>query len=528
VKFVELRVEGFGKFAGSTTAFDPHFNVVYGPNETGKSTLTAALLATLYGFGRGDKELWRPWSGARFATALTYLLADGRTFEVRRDFDRDGKGVHVYDASGNDASGECSVGRIVNPGHAHLGIPLEVFINASFVGQGNVAIDGARAERISHALARALDGGPREDAALGAMKRLDDALTTYVGKKRATVNAPLRHLNDEINEAEERANEMRARLRSQGELRARLEAETQRSSELDAALREHERRGRALRAFTLRSRLEALREIRDDLAALQAGRAEYDDVDGFPSYLVDALEEFYHDWTRLDALARAAADEAARHRFTPAQAAELEERCSDGGAIDEAVFAELELAGNAATESRNAATIASDRAQAARRSIGGGSEILLAVVSAGALVAIAAIVLALVQQWTLAAAAAGFAALLFALTWMRGSRRSAAFRTVSRMQKAADDAMAREREAAAHVAAVLEPLGVASIDELGRRRERYWALVERKTESKRLADRAQQVRAEADAAARAFDDLSVRLAPETTSRERALADAKRA
>ena len=373
MKFVELRVEGFGKLAGRTTAFDPHFNVVYGPNEAGKSTLTAALLATLYGFGRGDKELWRPWSGTRFATALTYLLADGRFFEVRRDFDRDGKGVHVYDASGNDASGECSVGRVVNPGHAHLGIPLEVFVNASFVGQGGVAIDGARAERISHALARALDGGPREDAALGAMKRLDDALANYVGKKRATVNAPLRHLHDEIAEAEERANEMRARLRAQGELRARLEAETQRSNELDATLREHERRGRGLRAYTLRSRLDALREIRDDLAALQAGRAEYDDVEGFPSYLVDALEDFHHEWIRLDALARTVADESARHRFTPAQAAELEERSSDGGAIGDEAFAELEASGNAATEARNLATVASDRAQAARRSIGGGS-----------------------------------------------------------------------------------------------------------------------------------------------------------
>ena len=526
MKFVELRVEGFGKLAGRTTAFDPHFNVVYGPNEAGKSTLTAALLATLYGFGRGDKELWRPWSGTRFATALTYLLADGRFFEVRRDFDRDGKGVHVYDASGNDASGECSVGRVVNPGHAHLGIPLEVFVNASFVGQGGVAIDGARAERISHALARALDGGPREDAALGAMKRLDDALANYVGKKRATVNAPLRHLHDEIAEAEERANEMRARLRAQGELRARLEAETQRSNELDATLREHERRGRGLRAYTLRSRLDALREIRDDLAALQAGRAEYDDVEGFPSYLVDALEDFHHEWIRLDALARTVADESARHRFTPAQAAELEERSSDGGAIGDEAFAELEASGNAATEARNLATVASDRAQAARRAIGGGSEILGAVVTAGALVAVAAVILFAVQQWTLGAAAAALALLLCGLAGMRISRRSAAYRTVSRMQKAADDAMAQEREAATHVAAVLEPLHVTSIDELARRRERYVALLERKAEAKRLADRSLEMRAEADAAVRAFDDLAARLVPETTSRERALADAK--
>jgi DNA repair exonuclease SbcCD ATPase subunit len=523
---LELRVDGFGKLCGRTIAFDPHFTVVYGPNEAGKSTLGAALLATLYGFGRGEREQWRPWSGARFATALTYQLVDGRTLEVQRDFDRDTKGVHVYDAHGNDASAECSVGKIVNPGHAHLGIPLEVFINASFVGQGEVTIDGARAERISHALARALDGGPREDAALGAMKRLDDALAAHVGKKRATVNAPLRHLYDELAVVTEEAGEMRARRGAQGELRLRLESDTQRSSELDAALREHERRGRSLRAYALRSRLDALRDIRGDLAALQAERAQYDDVENFPAYLVDALEEFYRAWLTLDALARSRAEEAARQRFAPAQAAELEERAADGGAVDDDAYAELEAAANASTAARNAATVAADRAQAARRSIAGGSELFGAVLAAGTLVAVAAIGLAVMHDWLLCAPASALAILLLGVAWLRSEHRRTAARTVAQMQRASDEAVASERAAAARVAAVLEPLRVTSIEELARRRERYQELAERRAQAQGSVVRAQQMRAETDRAAAAFDDLSARLGAEPGSREKALAAAK--
>ena len=526
MKLLSLRVDGFGKLDGRTVSFDPHFNVVYGPNEAGKSTLTAALLATLYGIGRGDKDAWRPWSGARYATALTYRLEDGRTFEVQREFERDGKGVRVYDEHGNDASGDASVGKIVNPGHAHLGIPLEVFVNASFVGQGDVAIDGARAERITHALARALDGGPREDAALGAMTRLDAALASFVGKKRATVNAPLRHLHDELAEAEERAGAMRAQLRAHADLRARLETESQRSVVLDAALREQERRGRSLRAFTLRSRLEALRQIRDDLAALQAERADYDDVEGFPSYLVDALREFYHEWTTLDALWRSQSEDAARRRFTPAFAAELEERTGDGGALDDAAFSELVAAGDEATAARNAATVASDRAQSARRAISGGSEIFGALLTAGGLVAVAAIVLAIVQQTAVAAATGIFAALLLGIAAMHGSRRGRAFRTVTSMQATADAAVAREHEAAERVVAVLEPLGAASIEELSRRRERYRELLERRGEAEAAVERARATRAQAEASARSFDDLAARLGLDRSSRERALADAK--
>jgi uncharacterized protein YhaN len=526
VRFVELRIDGFGKLGDRITTFDPRVNVVYGPNEAGKSTMTAALLATLYGFERGGKDDWRPWSGGRFSTALVYALADGRTFEVQREFDRDTKGVRVYDKNGNDASGECSVGKIVNPGHAHLGIPLEVFVNASFVAQGDVAIDGARAERITHALARALDGGPREDAALGALKRLDEALVSFVGKKRATVNAPLKHLQDELATAEDRAEEMRSRLRALDDVRARLETETVRSGDLEATLREHDRRGRALRAHTLRSRLDALREVRDDLAALAERREEYADVENFPSYLVAALDEHYRDWIALDALSHAQTEESSRNRFTPALVAELEERAADGGAVGDDTLNALQETGAEAVAARNAATVAANRAQSARRAIDGGGDIFGALVAATAFVAVAAIVLAIVHEWFFAGAAGVLASAMLVLVWTRGARRRNAFRTVTVMQRAADDAIAAERLAASRVAAVLEPLGVATIDELARRRDRYHELLERRAAVASLAARARETRRKMEVAAATFDDLAVNLVPPAATRARTLADAK--
>jgi len=526
VKLADLRVEGFGKLVDRHIAFDPRFNVVYGPNEAGKSTVTAVLLAALYGFTRGEKEQWRPWSGTRYAAALTYTLADGRHFEIRRDFERDQKGIHVYDESGADVSAVCSVGKVVSPGHAHLGIPLEVFLNASFVAQGFVTIDGARAERITHALAHALDGGPKEDAALGAIGRLEDALATYVGKKRATVNAPLRHLYEQLEDAEVRAREVRERLRTLDDIRARLEAESQRLLELEAAQRDHERRARAFRAYTLRSRLDALREIRDELAALQAARAAYDDVDGFPSYLVAELEELYRESYTLDALARSQAEEAARARMTPALLAELDERCADGGSLDDQEFDNLQAAGAATTAARNAATLAADQAQVARRSIEGGGEIFGVAFTAGAFVALGAVIFGLFQQWIAAGIVAVVAVAILAFAGSRWQRRRAAARTVERMQKRADEAIAAERTAAARVASVLEPLGVASIEELGKRRARAAELSARRAEAARLQQRAHQTRTSADKAAAAFDDMAARLKVATGSRKGDLTEAK--
>jgi DNA repair exonuclease SbcCD ATPase subunit len=526
VKLIGLHIDGFGKLVDRTLAFAPAFNVVTGPNEAGKSTVTAALLATLYGFARGEKDQWRPWSGARYAAALTYRLDNGGTFEVRRDFERDLKGVRVYDESGNDVSADCANGKSINPGYAHLGVPLEVFVNSSFVAQGDVAIDGSRAERITSALARALDGGPKENTALDAMRRLDDALALHVGRKRATVNAPLRQLREQIDEAETLAAEMRARLRALDELRLRLDEETQRAHDLDAALREHEHRSRALRAHALRSRLDALREVRDEIAALQAARAEYADVERFPAYLVAELEELYADSQTLEILARSHADEAARARLTPALQAELEERSADGGALDDEAFETLTVAGAAAGAARDAATLAADRAQTARRSIEGGGELFGIALTAGAAIAACAIVLAILHDWTWAGVAGVLAAGSLMYAASRWQQRRTAERTVETMQLAADRAIAAERSAAARVASILEPLGVPSIEELAKRRARARELRERKATALALAERAATTGREAARAATSFAELAERMIVPSGSRKSDLAAAK--
>ena len=50
MRFADLRLNGFGKLEKHHLSFAPGLNLVYGPNEAGKSTLQSALLTMLYGF----------------------------------------------------------------------------------------------------------------------------------------------------------------------------------------------------------------------------------------------------------------------------------------------------------------------------------------------------------------------------------------------------------------------------------------------------------------------------------------------
>jgi uncharacterized protein YhaN len=61
-----LRIHGFGHFSGYELALRPGLNLLYGPNEAGKSTLLAFLRGMLFGFdkkGRAEPR-YEPEVGA--------------------------------------------------------------------------------------------------------------------------------------------------------------------------------------------------------------------------------------------------------------------------------------------------------------------------------------------------------------------------------------------------------------------------------------------------------------------------------
>ena len=67
MRLSELYLDGFGRFHDQTIGpFSEYTTVVYGPNETGKSTLLAFIRAILFGFPtRGRNEHYPPLSGGR-------------------------------------------------------------------------------------------------------------------------------------------------------------------------------------------------------------------------------------------------------------------------------------------------------------------------------------------------------------------------------------------------------------------------------------------------------------------------------
>ncbi len=514
MKLRRLTIAGFGRLAGRTFAFADGLTVVFGANEAGKSTLAAAIVASLYGSGR-RKEAWRPWDGGTYATTLIYELADGRSFEVRRDYARDAKGVNVYDRDGNDVAAQVAVGKTISPGDVHLQIPYDAFINASCVLQQSVGIDPERNASIATALARALDGGPKEDAALGAIKRLEDARKAYVGTPRSTVNNPLRIMRGAVVRRTADSDAARSRRDALAQLRERRAVAAGDRERLAERRAVAEREIKALRAAELRARLEQLRVYRDDLAALQAERSRYDDVAAFAADRVGELDAAFYEWRACEGAAVLAEADAEAAQLSAPQRTELAMRRADAGSLDDLGFEALRMAAEQAAEAHKAAAAAANEAAAARREGTGGRALAGIALAVAGTFAVLAIGMAIAHWWSFTEVFAAVAAVAFAVVGWRSRERFRNARVAAHKQRLADDSLATERTASATIAGVLERLGATSIDDLTRKRERLGELQRLVANAERATARAADLRAGERHAAAAFDALADEIVPDT-------------
>jgi len=513
VRLRTLALAGFGRLARAHFTFGDGLTVVYGPNEAGKSTIAAAIVASLFGLARGARENWRPWSGDPYASTLVYELSDGRTFEVQRDYHRE-RSVHIYDIDGNDVTTELVNGRTVAPGETHLRISLDAFVNAACVRQQSVAIDGDSSAAIATALARALDGGPKDDAALGAIERLAAARRQHVGTARATVNAPLRTLSKQLTEREAAAQRIReSRDQLAGVRERRAGARTERAR-LDARLAVAHRDLKALRAAELDARLHELHEYREELAARYAERARYDDVAAFPAERITDFERAYLAWEAAETNAQNAEDDAAAARTVPEETAQLAALAAGPGTLSDVEFATLREAAFLAEAARGKATAAANDAAAARRDGSGGRSIAGVALAIAGVAVVLTVAFAIAHWWAVTETLFPIAAIACGIVAVRIRNRMRRTHVAERKQQAADEALANERAAASAVAAVLDRFGISSVEELGRRRERLGELRRKFEHAERTAARAQSARDEERRLATVYDALADDLVPD--------------
>jgi DNA repair exonuclease SbcCD ATPase subunit len=285
VRLLRLKVDGFGPLRGEYAFNRGRLTLVVDRNETGKSSLIAAVSAALYGL-EGDRrshklltpvERWRPWDGGSYRVELE-LECEGDVYTVKRDFERGT--VEVWDDRGLEVTASFREGKEDFPvGKKLLGLDAEEFEKCALVRQGELdqVVPGDEKARRSGTLQARLEGAADtrggDTSAAETLQVLQGALRKYntdeVGFTGTVENAISRlelkreTLASELTTLEHDRLQVAAPL----EELARLGAEEQGAR---AAIARLEAERRAAVTGELARRVGEHRERREALAQLQA------------------------------------------------------------------------------------------------------------------------------------------------------------------------------------------------------------------------------------------------------------------
>ena len=266
----------FGTLDGEQLWLDTGLNIIYAPNESGKSTWCAFLRAMLYGIDTSqraragfvpDKQKYAPWSGKPMAGELE-LEQDGKCITIRRWTEAKSAPMRAFSAvyTGTDIP---VPGLTANDAGEQLtGVSAEVFQRSAFIGQGGLVVTGT--PELERRISAIVTSG--EEAS--SYTEADAQLRAWLRRRRSGQHGALPELEQRIADTETQLHRLERNAQEQAACAAELrETETELQTVTDQmnAARQRQRRA-ALSSMgeeksNLRTLEQALEQARRDAAA---------------------------------------------------------------------------------------------------------------------------------------------------------------------------------------------------------------------------------------------------------------------
>lgn len=114
MKIKDIKINHFGNLENKEIYLDNKINIIYGKNESGKSTLLNYIKTMFYGISKNkngkdisDYEKYKPWMKEDFSGKLKYELDNGKIFEIFRDFNK--KNPKIFNENLEEISKEFNI-----------------------------------------------------------------------------------------------------------------------------------------------------------------------------------------------------------------------------------------------------------------------------------------------------------------------------------------------------------------------------------------------------------------------------------
>ena len=184
----ELQLKHFGKFTDKTVNLTDGINLIYGENESGKSTIHTFIKSMFFGMERGRGRAaakdtyhqYEPWENPNYYSGSLRFLCGKRNFMLQRHFDKYSKSVSLHcEDDGEELSTE--------NGDLDMllgGMQEADYENTVAVGQVKAAPDRTLAEELKNYAANFYASGNEDIDFAGAVDYLKRRKKEVEGAKR--------------------------------------------------------------------------------------------------------------------------------------------------------------------------------------------------------------------------------------------------------------------------------------------------------------------------------------------------------
>ena len=209
----KIQVNQFGKIEDKKIELKK-FNLIYGKNESGKSTLLDFILSMYYGISKNkngksysDYDQYKPWNEKDFSGKMSYTLDSGKEINVYRNFNK--KNPELTDENGKDISKEFDIDKTKGNQFfvEQTGVDENIINSTVITMQKETELDQSTQNILLQKIANLAESGNEEVSYKTAMNKLDRMLLNEVGTQKSS-ERPINIVNENISKIENELEEI--------------------------------------------------------------------------------------------------------------------------------------------------------------------------------------------------------------------------------------------------------------------------------------------------------------------------------
>ena len=214
MKINNLKINGFGKIENKEINLENKINIIYGKNESGKSTIFNFIVSMLYGCSKLKKgknisnfEKYKPWNTEEFSGKIKYELDNNKKYEIIRKFKS--KNPIIYNENSEDISKQFNNDKTkgINYFYEQTGIDEDLFISTTAVAQEEIKLEKNNENLIIQKITNIVSTGEDNTSYKNAINKLNKKQLNEIGTSRSN-DRPINKIEKELNELKIKKNNL--------------------------------------------------------------------------------------------------------------------------------------------------------------------------------------------------------------------------------------------------------------------------------------------------------------------------------